>query len=45
MMEKAAGGAPLAVAGDVLTVPIKPYEILTVEATYPAREHTVATLK
>jgi alpha-mannosidase len=28
-------GAHLNLSGDVVTVPIKPYEILTVQATYP----------
>ena len=46
MMEKSAGGAPLAVAGDVVTVPIKPYEILTVAATYPkGPKQAVASLR
>jgi alpha-mannosidase len=39
LMEKPEG-THLAVGGDVVTVPIKPYEILTVEAVYPT--HTVA---
>jgi alpha-mannosidase len=34
LMEKPEG-AHLNLSGDVVTVPIKPYEILTVEATYP----------
>ena len=28
-------GPHLTLAGDTITVPIKPYEILTVEAVYP----------
>jgi alpha-mannosidase len=39
LMEKPEG-APLTVSGDTITVPIKPYEILTLEATYP---HNAAT--
>jgi alpha-mannosidase len=35
MMEKPEGGR-LAMAGDVVTVPIKPYEILTLQVLYPA---------
>ena len=34
LMEKPEG-ATLTVAGDTITVPIKPYEILTIQATYP----------
>jgi alpha-mannosidase len=33
-------GAHLNLTGDVVTVPIKPYEILTVQAIYP--NHNVA---
>lgn len=36
MMETPEGGA-LPMSGDVVTVPIKPYEIVTVEVTYPKR--------
>ncbi len=39
LMEKPEG-AHLALSGDVVTVPIKPYEILTVQAIYP--NHNVA---
>jgi alpha-mannosidase len=28
-------GAPLAVTGDVVKAPIKPYEILTIRVDYP----------
>jgi alpha-mannosidase len=35
LMEKVEGGH-LPLAGDVVTVPIKPYEILTVQVAYPA---------
>jgi alpha-mannosidase len=35
LMEKVEGDH-LALAGDVVTVPIKPYEILTVQAFYPS---------
>ena len=42
LMEKSEG-AHLALSGDVVTVPIKPYEILTIQATYPARTNTEAT--
>jgi alpha-mannosidase len=38
LMEKPEGAA-LTVTGDTITVPIKPYEILTIQATYP---HKVA---
>jgi alpha-mannosidase len=38
LMEKPEG-ANLNLTGDVVTVPIKPYEILTIQATYP---HNVA---
>jgi alpha-mannosidase len=38
LMEKPEGAA-LTVTGDTITVPIKPYEILTIQATYP---HNVA---
>ncbi|HTC75351.1 MAG TPA: glycoside hydrolase family 38 C-terminal domain-containing protein, partial [Edaphobacter sp.] len=44
LMEKPQG-AHLNLSGDVVTVPIKPYEILTIEATYPHNEtptHSVA---
>jgi alpha-mannosidase len=44
LMEKPEG-AHLNLTGDVVTVPIKPYEILTVQATYPHNAtptHTVA---
>ncbi|MEI9979260.1 MAG: glycoside hydrolase family 38 C-terminal domain-containing protein [Edaphobacter sp.] len=34
LMEKPEG-QPLTVSGDIITVPIKPYEILTIQATYP----------
>ncbi|HWW97681.1 MAG TPA: glycoside hydrolase family 38 C-terminal domain-containing protein [Edaphobacter sp.] len=34
LMEKPEG-AHLTLSGDIVTVPIKPYEILTIEATYP----------
>jgi alpha-mannosidase len=34
LMEKPEGGA-LNISGDTITVPIKPYEILTIQATYP----------
>ena len=34
LMEKPEGAA-LTVSGDTITVPIKPYEILTIQATYP----------
>jgi alpha-mannosidase len=37
LMEKPEG-APLKVAGDVVTAPIHPYEILTVRVDYPASE-------
>ena len=36
LMEKAEG-SPLAVSGDVVKAPIKPYEILTVRVDYPAK--------
>ncbi len=36
LMEKVEGGH-LAMSGDVVTVPIKPYEILTVQVFYPAK--------
>jgi alpha-mannosidase len=36
LMEKAEG-AHLPVSGDVVTVPIKPFEILTVEVGYPGK--------
>ncbi len=45
LMEKAAGSTPLTVTGDMVTVPIKPYEILTVAASYPAREHAAVATK
>ena len=38
LMEKSEGAA-LNISGDTITVPIKPYEILTIQATYP---HNVA---
>jgi alpha-mannosidase len=38
LMEKAEG-PHLKMSGDVVTVPIKPYEILTVQVFFPAREH------
>jgi alpha-mannosidase len=38
LMEKPEGAA-LSLTGDTITVPIKPYEILTIQATYP---HNVA---
>jgi alpha-mannosidase len=34
LMEKPEGAA-LSVTGDTITIPIKPYEILTIQATYP----------
>ncbi len=38
MMEAPISGAPhLVLAGDTVTVPIKPYEILTLEAVYPEK--------
>jgi alpha-mannosidase len=37
LMEKPEGAA-LNLAGDTITVPIKPYEILTIQATYPHNE-------
>jgi alpha-mannosidase len=36
LMEKPEG-SHLALSGDVVTVPIKPYEILTIEAVYPGK--------
>ena len=39
LMEKAEG-EHLAMSGDVVTVPIKPYEILTVQVTYPHHAKT-----
>jgi alpha-mannosidase len=30
-------GSPLAVTGDVVKVPIHPYEILTIRVNYPAK--------
>jgi hypothetical protein len=30
-------GSPLAVADDVVKVPIHPYEILTIQVNYPAK--------
>jgi alpha-mannosidase len=41
MMEKPEG-ATLNLTGDTITVPIKPYEILTLEATYPNNHHVAA---
>ncbi len=41
LMEKPEGGA-LNLTGDTITVPIKPYEILTLEATYPNSHHVAA---
>jgi len=41
MMEKPEGAA-LNLTGDTITVPIKPYEILTLEATYPNNHHVAA---
>jgi alpha-mannosidase len=41
MMEKPEG-ANLNLTGDVVTVSIKPYEILTLEATYPNNHHVAA---
>ncbi len=41
MMEKVEGNA-LNLTGDTITVPIKPYEILTLEATYPNNHHVAA---
>jgi alpha-mannosidase len=41
LMEKPEG-AHLNLSGDVVTVPIKPYEILTIQATYTARTNTEA---
>ncbi len=41
LMEKPEGAA-LNVSGDTITVPIKPYEILTLEATYPNNHHVAA---
>jgi alpha-mannosidase len=35
-MMEAPEGAPLAVTGDVVKAPIKPYEILTIRVSYPA---------
>jgi alpha-mannosidase len=43
MMEKPEGAA-LNLTGDTITIPIKPYEILTLEATYP-NNHQVAAAK
>jgi alpha-mannosidase len=34
LMEKPEGAA-LNLSGDTITIPIKPYEILTIQATYP----------
>jgi alpha-mannosidase len=42
LMEKPEGAA-LTVTGDTVTVPIKPYEILTIQATYPVHTNTEAT--
>ncbi len=41
LMEKPEGDA-LNLTGDTITVPIKPYEILTLEATYPNNHHVAA---
>ena len=41
LMEKPEGAA-LNLTGDTITVPIKPYEILTLEATYPNNHHVAA---
>jgi len=41
LMEKPEG-ATLNLTGDTITVPIKPYEILTLEATYPNNHHVAA---
>ncbi len=41
LMEKPEG-AHLPLSGDVVTVPIKPYEILTVQAIYPTRKVVAA---
>ncbi len=41
MMEEPEG-ATLNLTGDTITVPIKPYEILTLEATYPNNHHVAA---
>jgi hypothetical protein len=40
-MEKPEGAA-LNLTVDTVTVPIKPYEILTLEATYPNNHHVAA---
>jgi alpha-mannosidase len=42
LMEKPEG-APLNLSGDTISVPIKPYEILTIQATYPAHTNAEAT--
>ncbi len=42
LMEKPEG-EHLAMSGDVVTVPIKAYEILTVQVSYPKREHPGAS--
>jgi alpha-mannosidase len=44
MMEKPEGAA-LNLTGDTITIPIKPYEILTLEATYPNNHHIAAAAK
>jgi alpha-mannosidase len=36
-------GPHLALASDTVTIPIKPYEILTVMVFYPARATTTST--
>jgi hypothetical protein len=41
MMEKPEGAA-LNLSSDTITVAIKPYEILTLEATYPNNHHVAA---
>jgi alpha-mannosidase len=41
LMEKPEGAA-LNLTGDTITIPIKPYEILTLEATYPNNHHVAA---
>jgi len=41
LMEKPEGAA-LNLTGDTITVPIKPYEILTLQATYPNNHHVAA---
>ncbi|MGH9597239.1 MAG: alpha-mannosidase, partial [Edaphobacter sp.] len=41
LMEKPEG-ANLNLTGDIVTVPIKPYEILTIEAAYPNNHHLAA---